>query len=167
LNDGGFEMSLEEKAKKTKELVEDLFMFVITNKVFDETYIKFGTVRDEVKSKLAQFDQKIGQLELAKKKVNENEGVNYYQEQLILTEKGLSAMLVNWNELYLTKILPLLKTKVEHLNELVSSNMIQVNNSSSLNHDLPSNFDSKTLEEKFSDKAGDDAKSAFISKANR
>lgn len=68
-------MSLEEKAKKTKELVEDLFMFVITNKVFDETYIKFGTVRDEVKSKLAQFDQKIGQLELAKKRLTKMKGL--------------------------------------------------------------------------------------------
>jgi len=129
-------MNIEERAKKAEEFLNGLKEQVFIDNRFSLIYTDLGTLKDEIENIIVDLKTKSRMYLMAKER-NKKYSINpFYQGQYEGATRDLESVLLSYEELCISKILPTLKQKLIELPDKLNEGKIKLDTVASLEHTI-------------------------------
>jgi len=138
-------MNIEEKAANAEDFLNSIMDQVFANKGFAKIYTDTGTLKNDIKGIAADLDTNLQNYLKANEKARRHSG-QLFQDNLTKATLDLNAVLLDYQELCIARLFPILKQKLIDLPNKLNEGKIQLGMATSMEPNIPkppSNFEAK------------------------
>lgn len=118
-------MNIEEKAAKAEKFLESLKVQVFTKNSFSNVYTDIGTLKGDIKGIITDFDTNLQNYKTAKEQARRHTD-QFFQSNLTKATLDLDNVLLDYEELCVSKIFPTLKEKLIDLPSKIDNGNIKL-----------------------------------------
>lgn len=163
---GGKDMNnIEKRAEEISLFLDNFFTTIIKDEKFRKIYSDVGTLEDKLANFRANFSANRDEYKNTKDVFGFDEDL--YRNKFKMAGINLRKAIQQIDKFTIEEVLPALKNTSKKIQSDVFIGKIEIQETASLEHDIPSIEEDKKGISQPTDKAGDEPKSAFDSKVNR
>lgn len=157
--------NMEAKAEEISSFLENLFITITKDERFRNIYSDVGTLEDKLGRYRTNFLANWDEYKRIKDDFHFDQEL--YRNRFKTADINLRNAIQLIDKFTITEILPALKNTLKQIQHDVSDGKREIPNTASLEHDIPSIEEDKKGISLPASKAGDEPKSAFVSKVSR